>query len=457
MVHMNGQIGSEASEKERPKVLFVCHNHPDLRPGGAEGYALNLYETIRGAGEFEPVFLARAGGAANPHTYVPPAHRYSPVSAVNRDPNQYLLYTDLSKLDYLFHRSSDKETITKHYAEFLEVQQPDIVHFQHNYLIGYDFLRVTKNVLPDVPIVYMLHEYLAICFHDGQMIRTGTHQLCREQSPRRCHECFPWISPETFFRRTRFIKSHLSLVDLFIAPSEYVRDRYVDWGIPAEKVEVLAYAMPAMERPAEPEREGPRNRFAFFGQFTPYKGTDVLLKAMASLGEDFDGHLWIHGANLETQAEWFQEELSGLLEATAQTVTFAGPYDHDAELEGIMMETDWVMVPSIWWETGPLVVLEGFQHGRPVICSDIGGMSEKVQDGVSGLHFDVGDSESLAETIRKAAETPGLWEELQAGIPPVYDIRDHTEVVHDFYRRLLGIDPVSVAAFAPAREEVQSG
>jgi glycosyltransferase involved in cell wall biosynthesis len=258
--------------------------------------------------------------------------------------------------------------------------------------------------------------------------------------------------------RTRFIKSHLSLVDIFIAPSEYVRDRYVDWGIPAEKVKVLPYAMPAIERPPDPDPDRPRNRFAFFGQFTPYKGTDVLLKAMALLGSDFDGHLRIHGAGLENQAPQFQQEFRELLEATSRTVTFAGPYDHAEELTKIMMATDWVIVPSIWWETGPLVVLEAFQHGRPVICSDIGGMSEKVQDGVSGLHFDTGDPESLAAAIRKAAETPWLWQELQAGIPPVYDIKDHTEVVHGIYRKLLGgRHRASLVGALPSHEEVHSG
>ena len=127
MVPLNGN----AAEEKRPKVLLVCHNHPHIRPGGAEGYAFNLYEALLRAGEFQPVFLGRTG-AASPVTHVPPAHRYTPVSAVNRDPNQYLLYTDLTKLDYLFHRSADKETITKDYAEFLLSHKPDVVHFQHN-------------------------------------------------------------------------------------------------------------------------------------------------------------------------------------------------------------------------------------------------------------------------------------------------------------------------------------
>ncbi len=89
-----------------------------------------------------------------------------------------------------------------------------------------------------------------------------------------------------------------------------------------------------------------------------------------------------------------------------------------------MANVDWVVVPSIWWETGPLVVMEAFQYGRPVICSDIGGMSKRVTDGVNGLHFRRRDAEDLARKMQRAAETPGLWDELRnehpAG-PPALD------------------------------------
>jgi glycosyltransferase involved in cell wall biosynthesis len=223
---------------------------------------------------------------------------------------------------------------------------------------------------------------------------------------------------------------------MFIAPNSYLRDRYVDWGIPAEKVMVEPCGLPPLVPPHEEPREK-RDRFAFLGQFTPYKGTDVLLKAMVKLGEDFDGHLWIHGAGLENQHPDLQALFKDLLERTKKTVTFAGPYDHDTELGRVMMGADWLVVPSIWWETGPLVVPEAFQHGRPVICSDIGGMSDKVTDGVNGLHFRTGDPEALADAMTKAVETPGLWDELSAGIPHVYDIHSHAAVVSDLYRQLL--------------------
>jgi glycosyltransferase involved in cell wall biosynthesis len=228
-------------------------------------------------------------------------------------------------------------------------------------------------------------------------------------------------------------------VDAFIAPSEYVKERYAAWGIPAEKIVVAPYAcFPVGEPEAGADRlpDRPRNRFAFFGQFTPYKGADVLLQAMARLGEDFEGHLWIYGANLETQRPEFRDMFASMLEATGKTVTFAGHYDH-AELAKLMQRIDWVVVPSIWWETGPIVVLEAFQYGKPVICSDIGGMSEKVTHDVSGLHFRNRDPASLAEAMRRAVETPGIWDRLRAGIPQVPMIMDHARNMSDLYRDLL--------------------
>ena len=63
-------------------------------------------------------------------------------------------------------------------------------------------------------------------------------------------------------------------------------------------------------------------------------------------------------------------------------------------------------------------------HKRPVICANIGGMAEKVGDGVNGLHFLAGDAFDLAAVIRRAVTTPGLWERLQEGIPNVYSISE---------------------------------
>ncbi len=420
--------------RSSPKVLLVCHNHPDLRPGGAEGYAMALYQAMRAQGDFEPLLIGRAEREQMAPRRDSESGRFT---AANDDPNQFLFYTNTADWDWLYGRSNDRAALARSYREFLLAQQPDIVHLQHTVFLGYDIVRITRNALPDTPIVYMLHDYLPICQRSGQMVRTKNNALCQEESARRCHECFPQYSPQTFFMRKRYIQSHLSLVDQFIAPSDYVRERYVQWGIPADKIMVEPYACAPVPMPVEPDENRPRNRFAFFGQFTPFKGADVLLKAMALLGEDFEGHLWMHGANLENQPQEFQDEFYALAGDIERTVTLAGPYQHARDLPQLMAHTDWVIVPSIWWETGPLVVLEAFQHGRPVITSDIGGMSEKVTDGVSGLHFRTKDPESLADTMRRAATDAQLWPRLREGIPPVYDIGSHARVVTAAYERLL--------------------
>ena len=98
-----------------------------------------------------------------------------------------------------------------------------------------------------------------------------------------------------------------------------------------------------------------------------------------------------------------------------------------------MAEIDWVVVPSRWWENSPLVIQEAFLHGRPVICSDIGGMAEKVTDGVNGLHFRAGDARGLARVIEKAVNTEGLWESLRAGVPEIYDMDDHVASLEQMY------------------------
>jgi glycosyltransferase involved in cell wall biosynthesis len=422
------------------RVLLVLHNHPDLLVGGVEIYTRDLYEALKRSTEFEPVLLARAG---RPYTESDACHPDSPITMANRDPNQYLLYTDIGDFDRFYGRLSD-HTPLSHFSRFLDSLRPDVVHFQHTAYLGYDIVRITRNSLLHVPILYSLHDYLPICHRDGQMVRTRSEDLCKEESPRRCHECFPGVTPQEFFLRKRFAKSHLSLVDRFIAPSEYVRERYVQWGLPAERIDVepQGTVTPALTADAVEAsvggRAGPRNRFAYFGQLNPYKGADTLLRAMDLLGAHFDGHLWMHGANLDKQSAEWQARFGELAAVSRGNVTFVGSYERD-HLAKLMARIDWVVVPSRWWETGPLIVWEAFQHGRPVICSDIGGQAEKVVDGVNGLQFRRGDPEALARALRRAAETPGLWEELREGIPerPGHPIDEHAANLARLYNQAL--------------------
>jgi glycosyltransferase involved in cell wall biosynthesis len=85
-----------------------------------------------------------------------------------------------------------------------------------------------------------------------------------------------------------------------------------------------------------------------------------------------------------------------------------------------MADCDYVLVPSTWWENSPVVIQEAYAAHRPVICTGIGGMAEKVPDGVSGLHFRLGDAADLVRVLTLAADRE-TFGRLQAGIPPVID------------------------------------
>lgn len=443
----------------KPRVLYVCHNHPSARPGGAELYAMELYEGMRENHEFEPIFLAKGGP---PMSQIRP-HPGTVIGLVDGDPHQYYVHPQCFNHDLLYGTINDKEFYTHHIDEFLRAFRPDVVHFQHTLFLGYDIIRQVRNTLGDVPIVYTLHEYWPICHRQGQMVRTvNNEELCDRESPQRCHECFPNTSPQVFFMRKKFIQSHFSLVDLFLAPSRFLRQRFIEWGVPAQKIRFEEYGRRSLAPSLSPAKTRPRNRFGYFGQLNPYKGIDVLLKAMKVLAEgsptdsvvhktlrsmngapvnngiprEADERLWVHGANLDLQIGAFQKKIHSLLDATRHSVTMVGPYRHD-ELPRLMENIDWVVVPSTWWENSPLVIQEAFAYGKPIICSDIGGLAEKIAHGVNGLHFRAGDPVHLAETIREAAHTPGLWDKLREGIRSPYPMKDHVEAVTGLYRELL--------------------
>ena len=416
------------------KVLYVIHGHPAIRPGGAEGYALELYEAMRdSSSEVEPVLLARNGPPHSTST----GHHGALTGLVGDDPNQLLFETDATNYDWFFGTSPNKVPLTKYYRDLLLAYKPDVVHFHHSLFMGYDMIRATRRTLPDAAIVYTLHEYLPICHRHGQMVRTEGDELCLEASPRRCHGCFPDIPPREFYAREQFVKSHFADVDLFIAPSHFLMNRYLDWGIEPERIVNEDYGRHPAARAPEVDRPGPRTRLGFFGQFSHYKGVNVLLHAMTMLREsDPDVRAWLHGANLDIQPEDFQEEFGQLLEDAGDSVVMAGRYESH-ELPQLMQQTDWVVVPSRWWENSPLVIQEAFAYGRPVICSDIGGMAEKIVDRVNGLHFRVGDPLSLAETISAAVRDQALWGRLRDEIAPPHSMDTHIRRLEGIYNDLI--------------------
>ncbi len=83
-------------------------------------------------------------------------------------------------------------------------------------------------------------------------------------------------------------------------------------------------------------------------------------------------------------------------------MNFHGPYDR-VRVDPLMQSVHAVLVPSVWWENSPVVIQEALRNRRPVICSDIGGMAEKVRNGIDGFHFPVGSAMALTGLLRQLA------------------------------------------------------
>jgi len=415
------------------KVLLISLFHPELVRGGAQQVCYELFRGLQDRPDVETTLLASIDSSM-PALYKSGAR----ITGFDRRPNEYLFLS--RNYDYLWHRVPDPLLIEA-YIDFLKLIQPDVVHFHHFLTLGIDLLTITRQTLPQARIVFTFHEFLSICLADGQMVRKTDKSLCSEASGVRCHQCFPDLSPEFFFMREMWMKRHFEAVDVFATPSRFMVDHYTKWGIKADRIRHIPNGQADYSAGvALQQKKATRNRFGFFGQFVDNKGVHVILEAVEHLrAEGFtDFIVELNGDNLRFASEERRNQIEAFSELEAQrphheqSVIMNGPY-HVNDLKSRMARVDWCIVPSVWWESFGLVISEAWMFKRPVIASNVGGMKERITDGVDGLHFNVGDARSLAEVIKRACTEEGLWKKLSQGIKPPASREDMAEMYHQIY------------------------
>jgi glycosyltransferase involved in cell wall biosynthesis len=403
------------------RLLTLAPGHPALAPGGTELMAQRLFRTLRERHGVSGVLLAAARRERHPGTL---------LQALDRADE---MLVTLDGFDRFFLAQPDATGLLATLAPLVERVAPQVIHLHHPLYFGVETIDLLRRLAPHAALVLTLHDYFLLCPREGQLL-TAEARLCAGPAADACRRCLPERSAVELALRALSLADACRGIDAFIAPSRFLRGRFLAAGWDAARLHLIPNGVPAL--PAAPAAApARRDRFGFFGHLNRFKGALVALRASAALSAAGVAHrLRLHG-EAARQDEAFAGELADAL-AAAPAARHAGRHPPEA-LPELLAECDWVLVPSIWWENAPLAILEARRHGRPVIASGIGGMAELVRDGIDGLHAPVNDPAGWAAVLRHAIETPGLWQRLAAAIAPPDDLEAVAAAHMRLYRELL--------------------
>jgi glycosyltransferase involved in cell wall biosynthesis len=400
------------------RILIVSFLHPAVAAGGSQQVAYEMFRAALESGH--DTWLLSGVPTSHLESFAKPGAAIVPLAGTER---QYLYFPEA--FDPRIFSTGDWRT-NDYLGRFVSRLSPDVIHFHHYQWVGLEAIRVARIAAPRAVLGLTFHDMWAICMAEGLMVTRTTGSLCERAGSVRCSECFPELRPEFFWLRERRLKYLMEQCDFFAFPSNFIKDRYKDWGLPPEKCVVIANGQQEIANPTQRRGHSEAyNRFGFFGQLLDHKGAHLILEALLILAKNNGSSqngivIEFNGANKSWASKKYLGKLDRLLSELAAysslvEVIDRGPYPHSA-LAKRMADCDWVIVPSTWWEIFGLVLSEAWMCGRPVLVSDIGGLGERVNHGVNGLHFPVGDATALASLISKVTENRELWHKLNASI-----------------------------------------
>ncbi len=288
----------------------------------------------------------------------------------------------------------------------------DVIHYHNVSLVGGPKVLEYGRALK----LYTMHEYWLIC---------PTHVLFRfnrEACTRRtCFACtLAHRRPPQWWRYTDLLPTALRHVDLFLAPSRFSAELHRRLGL-VGPIEHLPLFVPPLEESAgdagnEMRGDGGRPYFLFVGRLEKLKGVQSLIPIFRSYG----------AAELLVVGEGSYELHLRRLAGGAANVRFLGRLPYRG-LGGLYRGALALIVPSLAYESAPLVALEAFQHGTPVIVRDLGGMPELVE--TSGAGFTYRTDAELRSALDRLAGDPAARGELGARAQAAYR-REWTPDVH---------------------------
>jgi len=267
--------------------------------------------------------------------------------------------------------------------------QPELIHVHNTFPLMSPSLYWTA-ARRGVPLVQTLHNFRLLC-PQAMLFREG--KVCED-----CIGKFPWRAITRKCYRNSALQSAVTVsmlgvhralgtfdrqVGCYIALNEFCREKFIEGGLPADRLRVKPNFVAADSPPQETVRTGG----LFVGRLSHEKGIHVLAGAASMLGE---ASLKVIGTGpLESAvAQAFKENYLG--------------FRPQHEVRDRMARAEYLVVPSTGMETFGLVVVEAFSCGTPVIASAHGGLADLIADGVTGLLATPGDAAELAAKIKWA-------------------------------------------------------
>ncbi len=289
----------------------------------------------------------------------------------------------------------------KKIESLIEKEKPDIAHVQslHHNLTHSVLYPLRKH---NIPIVWTLHDYALICPNTLFLCRGQVCEKCKKKKfywsiIKKCKKDSLGASTvaviETVVHR---IMKMSDLVDIFITPSEFLRNKLIEYGINRDKIVCINNFIDL--DPGKEKADDVGDYYLYVGRLTREKGIKTLIDAAIKADT---GKLMIVGdGDLKDELISYVKEKGGDAE-----IEFLGLRSHE-EVIGLIKNCKFVVLPSECYENFPYAVLESFACGKAVIGSRIGGIPELVRDNETGLTFEPGNSYDLSSKIKYLNDNP---------------------------------------------------
>ncbi len=409
----------------KPRILFVCHNFPPHKYGGAQLYAMHLAKKINelGIADVEILYPLFRGEI----------RQFGLIETEFEGLKVFQLAKDFSKG---FELAVRHPYVEKVFDKFLSMRHYDAIHFHG--LGQLTPVPIEVAYKKGIKTVMTFHEHWFLCFFWFLMSNRDSEICSGPESIDKCTKCvlqkyqsIPDIRKNyndvRHFIASRFeyYKMMFDIIDYKFAPSQYLINKFEEYDF--RGIQVNNLGMEPMEYVAKKKHSG--IRFGIIGQISPRKGTDILLRAFQSLSKSEKDKLHVHGKC------YFEGYMNMILQMISTTTgaEYQGAYTPE-DLPHILSEIDVLIVPSLW-ENYPLVVQEAFLCKVPVITSNTGGFPEVVKHGTNGLLFKAGSYIDLAEKMQYILDNPNKVLEFSNNIKPVKTLTEDAEYYTSLYKK----------------------